>query len=63
MEAVTIHFELRFPKNLASSFVSVKCAHSQCKMKAEERLMHDLLLDGRSNGGDFLLFFHLLEFS
>jgi len=38
----------RFPKNLESSYVAVKCA--QCKSEAKKRLMQ-ALLDGRSGGG------------
>jgi len=38
----------RFPKNLESSYVSVKCAH--CKSEAKKRLMQ-ALLEGRSGGG------------
>ena len=45
MEAVTINFEFRFPKNLESSYVAVKCA--TCKSEAKERLM-EALMEGRS---------------
>ena len=48
-----INFESRFPKNLESSYVGVKCA--QCKSEAQKRLMQ-ALLEGRSGGGGGAVF-------